>query len=156
MRVIEAPEEWTGEQASLFLAGGISGCPDWQARMIELLSDVDLVLLNPRRASYPWNDPAAAEEQIVWEHRHLRRATAVLFWFPGETLCPIALYELGAWSAVPGPLFIGVDPAYARRADVEIQTRLVRPEVAVVYSVEALAAQVLDWSRVVLRNGSAA
>jgi hypothetical protein len=157
MTYVEAPTEYAGgDRPSVFLAGGISGTGNWQQDVVALLADTDLVVLNPRRRKFPVDDPSAAEGQIRWEFRHLRRATARAFWFPSATLCPIALYELGAWSAVPGPLFIGVDPAYARRADVEIQTRLVRPEVAVVYSVEALAAQVLDWSRVVLRNGSAA
>jgi hypothetical protein len=145
MRLIEAPAEWTAEQTSLFLGGGISGCPDWQARMIELLSGVDLVLLNPRRENYPWNDPAAAHEQIVWEHRHLRRATALLFWFPGETLCPITLYELGAWSMTSKPLFVGTHPDYSRRLDIVIQTGLVRPGVPVVSTLEELAGQVCRW-----------
>src|SRR5581483_5244362 len=141
MREIVAPLEWMGSERSLFLAGGISGCPDWQAHMTALLASLDLVLLNPRRMNYPWNDPAAAEEQIAWEHRHLRRATGVLFWFPSETLCPIALYELGAWSMTEIPLFVGAHPGYPRRIDVLIQTRLVRPEVTVVATLEDLAEQ---------------
>lgn len=40
------------------------------------------------------------------------------------------------------PLYVGVHPQYARRTDVEIQTSLVRPEVKIVYSLEALAEQV--------------
>ena len=40
------------------------------------------------------------------------------------------------------PLYVGVHPQYARRTDVEIQTSLVRPEVKIVYSLEALAKQV--------------
>jgi len=54
-------------------------------------------------------------------------------------LCPITLYELGTWLMTDKPLFVGVHPAYARRLDVEIQTRLVRPEVKIVYSLAALA-----------------
>jgi len=41
----------------------------------------------------------------------------------------------------PGPLFVGVDPGYARRVDVEIQTKLVRPDVVVVSSLRELAGQ---------------
>ncbi len=126
---------------SLFLAGGITGCLDWQALVCKQLADTDLVLLNPRRAAFPIHDPAAAEQQIIWEYRHLRRATAVLFWFPAETLCPITLYELGAWSMTTKPIFVGVHPAYQRRQDVAIQSRLSRPEIQVVDSLEALIAQ---------------
>jgi len=142
---IEAPQEFRGGDPSLFLAGGITGCPDWQAEMRELLSGTRLALLNPRRADFPINDPGAAEAQIGWEHRHLRLATAVLFWFSCETMCPIVLYELGAWSMTQKALFVGVHPGYARRQDVEIQTRLARPEVKIVNSLRELAAQVLEW-----------
>ena len=40
------------------------------------------------------------------------------------------------------PLYVGVHPQYTRRTDVEIQTLLVRPEVKIVYSLEALAEKV--------------
>lgn len=132
---------------SVFLAGGITGCPDWQQEMIKFLQGTGLTLLNPRRENFPIHDPDAAEEQITWEHRHLRKATTILFWFPHETLCPIVLYELGAWSMSDKPLFVGVHPNYRRRQDVEIQTGLARPGVEVVYSLEELAGQVTTWAR---------
>src|SRR5262245_52117185 len=109
MRYIEALTEYIpADDVSLFLGGGISGCPDWQREIVTLLADTDLTLLNPRRAFFPIDDPSQAERQIEWEFRHLRLATAILFWFPRETLCPIALYELGAWSMTDKPLFVGV------------------------------------------------
>ena len=147
MRYVEAPDEYEGTAPSLFLAGGISGTGNWQQSVVEMLAGTDLVLLNPRRRRFPISDPSAAEQQIGWEFRHLRRASARLFWFPPETLCPIALYELGAWTVMPGPLFVGTDPRYARRADVEIQTRLARPDVRVVDSLEALGEQVISGAR---------
>jgi hypothetical protein len=143
---VEALTEFSGAGPSLFLAGGITACHDWQADVVRRLSDLPLLVLNPRRARFPMDDPAAATVQIEWEHRHLRWATAVLFWFPCETLCPITLYELGAWSMTAKPLFVGTHPDYGRRRDVEVQTRLARPEVEVVGSLEALAAQVRAWA----------
>jgi hypothetical protein len=113
---------------------------------VNRLAGLPLVLLNPRRRNFPIDDPTAAGAQIAWEFRHLRRATAVLFWFPPETLCPIALFELGGRVMVSHqPLFVGTDPRYARRADVEIQLRLARPEVRVATDVVALAGQVEEW-----------
>ena len=103
------------------------------------------VLFNPRRENFPIGDPLAAPEQIKWEYDYLRMADAILFWFPCETICPIVLYELGAWSRSDKPLFVGVHPDYRRRADVEIQTGLARPDVDIVYSLDALAAQVIEW-----------
>ena len=145
MLYVEAPTEYTGAAPSVFLAGGITGCGTWQRDLAHALRDTDLVVLNPRRERFPIDDPGAAEGQIRWEFDHLRRATARLFWFPSATLCPIALFELGAWSRGREPLLVGVDPPYARRADVETQLRLARPDVKVVYSTCDLAAQVLEW-----------
>jgi hypothetical protein len=146
MRYVEALSEYDRtDEVSLFLGGGISGCPSWQREMVALLADTDLTLLNPRRADFPIYDPNAANEQIEWEFRHLRKATALLFWFPCETLCPITLYELGAWSMTDKPIFVGTHLDYPRRRDIEIQTRMVRPEVPVAESLVELAGTVIFW-----------
>ena len=134
-----------GDSPAVFLAGGISGCADWQSEMMELLDETALTLLNPRRADFPMDDPTAARTQIAWEYRHLQAADAALFWFPCETLCPITLFELGAWSRSDKPLFVGTHPDYQRRLDVIVQLSLARPEVAVVDTLGALAAQVRAW-----------
>jgi hypothetical protein len=144
---IEALAEFDGKGPSVFLAGGISGCPDWQSQVVRELRPLPLAILNPRRANFPMDDPSAAGRQIEWEHRHLRLASALLFWFPCETLCPITLYELGAWSMTSKPLFIGTHPAYPRQLDIDVQTRLARPEIKVVNSVEGLVEQVRAWCR---------
>ena len=129
MRYVQCPAEFEPSpgEPSIFLAGGISGCDDWQARMTALLGATDLAVVNPRRAAYDWGDPRLAVEQIEWEHRHLRRVTARLFWFPPETLCPVALFEFGRWLRVEQPLFLGIHPDYRRKLDLEVQTRLERP-----------------------------
>lgn len=107
--------------------------------------------MNPRRAHWDLNDPLAAGKQIQWEFDHLRRASAVLFWFPEETLCPITLFELGQWSALAAisgkKIFVGTHPNYKRRLDVEVQLRLILPSVAVVDNLEALSGQVIAWYR---------
>jgi len=72
----------------------------------------------------------------------------IQFWFPQETLCPIVLYELGAWSKTNKPIFVGVHPEYKRRQDVEIQTKLARPEVKIVFSLENLAKQIRDFASI--------
>ncbi|HZR38821.1 MAG TPA: nucleoside 2-deoxyribosyltransferase domain-containing protein [Ktedonobacteraceae bacterium] len=147
MHYIEALHMYNGKETSLFLAGGITDCPDWQKEMIEKLKDSPLVLLNPRRTSFPIEERSTAREQIEWEHIHLRKATAISFWFPCETLNPIVLYELGAWSMTEKKLFVGVHPDYQRMQDVQIQTALARPDVQVVMSIEELAQQVVSWAK---------
>jgi hypothetical protein len=141
MKYIQCPTEANPQplEKSLFLAGGISNCPDWQSELTTMLENTDWLVINPRRADFDMTNPNMTEEQILWEHRHLRMASAIAFWFPPETLCPITLYELGTWSMSSKPLFIGVDPKYQRRLDVMIQTRLVRPEIPILESLEDLA-----------------
>lgn len=149
-RYIEAPKEAGAlSTKSVFLAGGITGCPDWQEPMAKALleSTKDLVLFNPRRADFPIHDPSAADAQIAWEHRHLRAANAVSFWFCYNTLQPIVLYELGAWTMTSKHIFVGVEPGYPREQDVRIQTKLVRPYVNVVSKIEDLVKQVVDWTK---------
>lgn len=163
MRYIEAPEQYDSadnpEEPLVFLAGGITDCPDWQRDMVALFlkEGTGAVVLNPRRAHFPILDPNAAADQIRWEHVYLKKADAILFWFCKETLCPIVLYELGAWSSVEmKPIFIGMDPKYERRRDVEIQTRLVRPGLHIQYSLKGLAGQVLTWeANRIIRKGVA-
>lgn len=146
MRYIESPEVLEGKTDNLlvFLAGGITGCPDWQQDVRKMLQGTVLVLLNPRRKDFPIHDPNAALEQITWEHEQLRKADLILFWFPCETICPIVLYELGTWSMTDKSIYVGVHPEYQRRQDVEIQTALARPEVAIAHSLEELVKQVRE------------
>jgi hypothetical protein len=132
-----------GDGLRLFVAGGISGCGDWQSELIGKLRFTPYCVFNPRRERYPHGDRSALEFQIRWEHEHLAAADMVSFWFPPETLCPISLYELGKVVASASELFVAAHPAYARREDLEIQLGLVRRDVKVVDSLEALAGQLV-------------
>ena len=145
MIYVEAPKKYSGRKKSLFLAGGISNCGDWQKEMRKMLSNESIVVFNPRRARKFRFDQKTEKEQIAWEYRHLRKATAISFWFTHETVCPIVLFELGAHSMTKKPIFVGIDPAYARRSDVEIQLKLVRPDIKIVYSLADLVQQVQKW-----------
>lgn len=149
MKMITPPNEFKGTKKTIFLAGGIQNCEDWQSRFASYLEKTSWTLLNPRRPNFPMDDPTAAEKQIQWEFDHLRKADHIIFWFPKETLCPIVLYELGAWSAHPlSSIMIGIHPDYQRKQDVEIQTKLVRPEVNIFYTLEDLANGVLSqWGK---------
>ena len=143
-KYIECPKMWGSP--SLFMGGGISGCPDWQAQLVRELKNVDLVLVNPRRKVFDVQNAANTRLQIRWEYLMLRRCDGILFWFPCESICPIVLFELGTHLMVPGkPLFIGMHPEYQRRIDVEEQTSIIRPDIEIVYSIPALAGQVRAW-----------
>lgn len=147
MLVITSPEryqEWGGLQYRnrtplIFLAGGITGCPDWQSDVIKLLDSYDGVILNPRRAEFDINDDAVAIEQIEWEFEHLDYCRivdwqhggprVVMFWFPKESVCPIALFELGKFVEIAfndeAIIEVGCHPEYPRKFDVETQLSLV-------------------------------
>jgi hypothetical protein len=142
-KCIEAPEPIFVNTVglSLFLAGGITGCPPWQdvAKSKLLSSEVSIgTIYNPRRENFPISDSNAAREQIEWEFKALNRADMILFWFHKEQIQPIALFELGRWSGTKKKLFVGADPEYSRRQDVEIQLELARPDVYVYQSLENL------------------
>lgn len=143
MHYIEAPLFY--KNPTIFLAGGITDCPNWQNEITTLLVEKNrsfnttLTIFNPRRKSFSIDDSNIAETQIQWEYEHLRKAEYILFWFPSETLCPIVLYELGFWITSNKKIFIGIDPAYSRKQDVEIQTRLIRPAMYFDYSLPDLA-----------------
>lgn len=147
MRYVESPEYYYTGLPSLFLAGGITSCPDWQKEMVELLKDLDIVIYNPRRKNFPIDDPNAAYEQIKWEFETLDRVDMILFWFSRGSLNPIVLFEYGKWLMNTRnkenykPLFAGIDPKYERKQDVEIQTQLESGFLRhkIVYSLEDLA-----------------
>jgi hypothetical protein len=141
---IQCPSRYTpANQTAVFLAGGISGCHNWQNEMVGKLSKFpNLTIINPRRETFDINDQEQTEFQIQWEYEHLVMSDIVSFWFPKETMCPITLYELGWVSALNKKMVIGVDRNYQRREDVIIQTRLRRPEITVVDSIDDLVLEI--------------
>jgi len=89
--------------------------------------------------------------QIEWEYRRLREMSAIMFYFPKETLCPITLYELGSWMILSQQtntkLFIQCHPEYARVMDVQVQVKLVNINIEVVVSsnFDTLLNQIETW-----------
>jgi hypothetical protein len=143
MIYVEAPNYVYPAGKKIFLAGTIQGTiTDWQTEVTKTLSNLDIVVFNPRRKNFPIHDPSAAEKQITWEFRMLRQADIISFWFAKETLGPIVLFELGQHSMTQKLIVIGMDPAYPRRQDVEIQMKLIRPDIKIVYSLSDLAEEI--------------
>lgn len=129
----------------VFLAGGISGCSDWQKEVIEHLSyeDDTYIVLNPRReGTINRKDRVVSDIQIDWEYRYLRLATDVLFWFPPSSICPITLFELGGALERRAYVHVGCDPNYDRRLDLEIQIEKSRRNIKIKYSLAELVADI--------------
>jgi len=127
---IEAISNETPTYPIVFLAGGITNCPDWQQEVVGLLSDELITLLNPRRKNFPIEYPNAAQEQIEWEFHRLNNADIFSMWFSGsDSDQPICMYELGRHLVLhkdhPETIVIGVEPGYRRTQDVMIQSGLV-------------------------------
>ena len=137
--------------AKLFLAGGITNCPDWLAELIEKIKDINhLVVYNPRRKNFPIHDPNAAEEQIVWEYEHLSASNIIVFWFSRGSLNPIVLFELGRYGFDEGKIvLIGLDPEYERKMDVTIQTMIGRKyeQMSFYNNLDDIAKEIIDRTK---------
>ena len=141
MRYVEAPAVYQREpnDRTIFLAGGITGCVNWQADTLNLLAAREVVIFNPRQKNFNISNQSAAGAQIAWEVAHLCQADVTLFWFPAcdprTTVQPIALFELGmalAESQCLGRcLAVGVDENYPRWFDVVEQCRHALPQLVV-------------------------
>jgi len=83
-------------------------------------------------------NPNETIKQIEWEYEMLRKVDFIIFRFTPETLNPITLFEYGAALERNAKLFVSVHPDYKRKADIEIQTRLHRPEIKILYSIDEL------------------
>jgi len=137
---ITAPKELDTPGISVFLAGGISNCPDWQSECITMIQKYnfqkDIVLYNPRRLNFVFS-LENSEIQIQWEFQHLKKADVIIFWFSEGSLNPIVLYELGMWgNSRDKQIIIGVHPRYERKEDVIIQTKLARPDIEIAYTLD--------------------
>lgn len=148
MEYVECPKDWEPlpNQPSVFLAGGITGCPDWQKELARELVLTNYAVLNPRRKQFPIDNHAAAEQQITWEFRYMRKADVLVFWFCKESIQPIALFELGAMAqSRTANILIGVEPGYPREQDIYLQMKLLGR--GVVSSLETIASSLKAMDR---------
>lgn len=130
----------------LFLAGGISGCWDWQAELVSQIKSLgDITVYNPRRKNFVMDDPKLAREQINWECHYLDFCNNIVFWFSHETIQPITLLEFGRWTASDKKLFIGCESLYPRREDVQVQLEFIRPEQRLHSSLKSLAQEINEY-----------
>jgi hypothetical protein len=135
MKVITAPNKIIeNNKPTIFLAGGITNCDEWQDKLIQILQPYDFaILLNPRRRNFPIHDKNAAQEQIEWEYNALNNADVFTMWFSASPVSvqPICMYEYGRHLAIRQykkelhKVVVGVEEGYLRKQDVYIQTKLI-------------------------------
>ena len=110
----------------VFLAGGITDCPDWQSEFINKCKNLQVILYNPRRTSFDINNLDDSYDQIKWEYTMMENSDIIVFWFSSRSLNPIVLYELGKYIKSNKQIIIGIDPEYSRKDDVIIQSELAK------------------------------
>lgn len=143
MKVFEAVnepsmEEYYGDNLKLFLAGGITNCEDWQSKVLDELSKLqldNLLVFNPRRKDFDVTDKNASRKQIEWEFKYLNDMDIFTMYFAKSenSVQPICMYELGRhlermqhrfpkdWQ---NRIIIGIEDGYTRTQDVIIQSSL--------------------------------
>jgi hypothetical protein len=97
---------------------------DWQSQFERSLSDLDVLILNPRRDEWDnsWEQSinhALFREQVEWELAGLERATVVAMYFASATKAPVTLLELGL-CARSGRLVVACPAGFWRRGNVEV------------------------------------
>jgi hypothetical protein len=152
MKIVTAPEkiERVGYDC-VFMAGGISGTPDWQSEYLSLAQKSphlhEVQFFNPRRPNFDVKDPAMSDAQIKWEQYAMSISDLITFWFSPETTCPITLFELGCQlSRGDAEIIVGIHPDYVRKMDLKLQIPYYENyKTPIVYSVEDLVKKVEDW-----------
>ena len=119
---------------SVFLAGGITNCEDWQKEVTRELEFEDISIFNPRQEHFDITDKLASYKQITWEYERLEQMDIFSMYFcNANSDQPICMYELGRnivrmQNRFPNDwekrIIISVEDGYRRKADVLIQTEL--------------------------------
>ena len=120
---------------SVFLAGGITNCKNWQKEVIKELNDIEkLTIYNPRRTNFDLSNKNINHEQIEWEFERLEKMDIFSMYFcGGASIQPICMYELGRniirmQNRFPSDwekrIVISCEVDYIRKQDVIIQTLL--------------------------------
>lgn len=120
------PDEMLPYKTSVFLAGSIemAKAVDWQTKFEDEVSDLDLIVMNPRRDSWDssWEqslDNPHFVEQVNWELDMLEAATIAVVYFDTKTLSPISLMELGLF-AKSGKLLVCCPDGFWRKGNVDV------------------------------------
>lgn len=126
--VVRATDQYDqfASKRSVFLAGSIEmdKAEPWQEKFIDGLSDLDILVLNPRRGTWDSSmaqtiDNPALVEQVTWEMDALEKSTYIIMYFDPNTKSPISLLELGLHAA-SGKMIVCLPDGFWRAGNVEI------------------------------------
>ena len=111
---------------SVFLAGSIElgNAENWQTFLEEKLSEMDILILNPRRDDWDssWSQSKTNpkfREQVEWELAALEKANLIAMYFEPTTKSPVSLLELGLF-ARSGKMVVCCPEGFWRKGNVDI------------------------------------
>jgi hypothetical protein len=111
---------------SVFLAGSIEmgKAEDWQVRIEQELSDLEVTMYNPRRDDWDssWEQKATNSQfnyQVNWEMNRLNDSSIIFMYFSPDTKSPISLLELGL-HANDSNMIVCCPDGFWRKGNVEI------------------------------------
>lgn len=126
VQVIKAPEPIRIANKAVFLAGSIEmgKAEDWQTKVTNALSELNVTILNPRRDDWDssWTQEIENDqfrEQVQWELSAMEQADLILMYFDKDTKSPITLMELGL-HAQSDKLVVCCPKGFWRKGNVDI------------------------------------
>ncbi len=138
-QIIQAPNNEKIKYKSVFLAGGITNCNNWQLEVSNYLKVLNnITIINPRNNNFNILDNL---NQIKWEFNQLEKMDIFSMYFCNSVSNqPICLYELGRnilkmqirfpndwWERI----VISIENGYQRELDVVEQLKLCAPKLRV-------------------------
>lgn len=116
---------------NLFLAGSIEmgKANMWQKQVVEAFKDYNIHILNPRRDDWDasWEQSITNpqfRQQVNWELDGLDFSDIVIMYFQPDTLSPITLQELGAYSkSLANRLLVICPKGYWKKGNVDIMCK---------------------------------
>lgn len=160
-RVLLPPEIVATDGPVIFLAGPITGAPDWQTKVIELIHDIDpnIIIASPRLKYF--DGSFAYERQVDWETHYLRLAGgngAILFWLaaqtvetPGRAYAQTTRFELAEWKVRHerdgAKLAIGIEEGFGSARYIRRRFSQDAPDVKIVDSLEELCRSAVRLAR---------
>jgi hypothetical protein len=122
------PLPFVFSRPSVFMAGGICNCTDWQSQLAPVFDTGLYDVVNPRKLAGYDHNRVTARAQIEWEHKALSNVDSCVFWFPEENVSAVTLLELGKMLSRASHhsvrLAVGWHPNYQLAYDLEAQIHL--------------------------------
>lgn len=160
-RLITPPEIIEVDNRIIFLAGPIQGAADWQARVINIIHDLDssVVVASPRK-DYE-SGTFVYERQVDWETHFLRKAGAsgvIAFWLarqiietPGRSYAQTTRFELAEWKMKHelegAALTLGIEEGFGNARYIRRRFEQDAPEVKITDSLEDMCKNAVELLR---------